>query len=74
VAAAEKSHWLRITIDLRYFSVTEMTALHLGQPAGAVARGAGSQYALGTFGRCYLGVLGVLKKVLILGLVPTWGT
>jgi hypothetical protein len=25
------------------------------------------QYALGTFGRCYLGILGVLKKVLILG-------
>jgi hypothetical protein len=44
VAAAEKSHWLRITIDLRYFSVTEMTALHLGQPAGVVARGARSQY------------------------------
>ena len=26
---------------------------------------------MGTFGRCYLGILGVLKKVLILGLVPT---
>ena len=46
-------------------------ALHPWQPAGAVARGAGPQYALGTFGRCYLGILGVLKKVLILGLVPT---
>ena len=46
--------------------------MHPWQPAGAVARGARPQYALGTFGRCYLGILGVLTKVLILGLVPTW--
>jgi hypothetical protein len=46
-------------------------ALRLGQLAGAVARGVRPQYTLGTFRRCYLGILGVLKKVLILGLVPT---
>ena len=46
------------------------TAMRPWQPAGAVARGARPKYALGTFGRCYLGVLGALAKVLILGLVP----
>eukprot|EP01046_Picozoa_sp_COSAG06_P074510 COSAG06_NODE_22821_length_711_cov_2.349673_2_plen_89_part_00 len=47
------------------------TAMRPWQPAGAVARGARPQYALGTFGRCYLGILGVLTKVLILGSIPT---